>query len=137
MVSKLKNKSEILYDTAKLLHDKSLYVGVAHATYYSCYQLLKHIWLHSMSKSEEELTKNISTGKIGSHEYLLNEIVSYIEKYPSKTGGRGDYRIVRDNMLQLKRLRVKADYKDDDFCCKDSNSSITLSDKILPILRRY
>lgn len=137
MGSKLKNKSEILHETAKTLHDGNLYVGVAHAAYYSCYQMLKHIWLHSMNKTESELGENISMGRKGSHEYLLNAIVMYIENRDVNAKGRGSCRIVRDSILQLKRLRVKADYEDVDFCCEDSKCSITLSDKILPILKRY
>ncbi len=137
MESKLKNKSEILHETAKILHDGNLYVGVAHAAYYSCYQMLKHIWLHSMSKTESELGENISMRRKGSHEYLLNAIVMYIENRDVEAKGRGDYRIVRENISQLKRLRVKADYEDVDFSCEDSKRSITLSDKILPILKRY
>ena len=54
-MSELQNKSEINYESARYLHDQGNYPSVAHCTYYSCYQLLRHIWLYSLMKSETDL----------------------------------------------------------------------------------
>lgn len=135
-VSCLENKSEILFCSAEMLHDKSSYVGVAHASYYSCYQLLKHIWLCPMGKTEAELDSNCSQTKMGSHEYLLNQIVKHIDSSGKKTS-KEDARQLRNDLPQLKRLRTNADYADENFDSTKSGKAITLSKKILPILKRY
>ena len=121
----------MLEDVANLLHDKGYYLAVAHAAYYSCFQVMKCIWLYSMGKSDKTLASNTSQSKKGSHEYLLNEVVNYIN---SKTG---DTRYLRNKIFQLKKLRVDADYNDIDFDIVKSKRAIDLSQKLLIILRRY
>lgn len=134
--SHLQNKSELLEASTSLLQDNYFYPAVAHATYYSCYQLMKHIWLYSMKKSEDELRSNTSQSRYGSHEYLLNEVVKYIGNLQNKLSAN-DIRNLRNNLLQLKRLRTDADYSDSNFDIKKSQNSIELSERVLPILKRY
>ncbi len=134
--SYLWNKSELLEASASLLQDRGFYPAVAHAAYYSCYQLMKHIWLHSMKKSEDELRSNTSQSRSGSHEYLLNEVIKYIDNLQNKLSAN-DMRNLRNNLLQLKRLRTDADYSDSNFDIKKSQNSIALSERVLPILKRY
>lgn len=122
----------MLVSAAELLHDNSYYNAVAHAAYYSCYQMLKYIWLYSMGKSQDELDANTSQSRMGSHEYLLNEVFKHIGK-DSIT----DARCIKNDMLQLKRLRVDADYNDTNFDIKKSSHSMDLSSKLLSILKKY
>lgn len=135
-MSNLQNKSEMLNDAAKLLHEKNLYPAVAHSAYYSCYQLLKHIWLYSMRKSQKELDASISMSKMGSHEYLINQTVSYIESLGSRDC-KDHARNIGNKITQLKRLRTNADYHDDVFDISKSSNSISLSDDLIPILKKY
>jgi hypothetical protein len=51
----LKNKSELNLGAAELLHQYSYYSSVVHCAYYSCIQLMKHTWLNSMGKSDNDL----------------------------------------------------------------------------------
>ena len=129
--SPLWNKSEMLEEVANLLHDKGYYLAVAHAAYYSCFQVMKCIWLYSMGKTQEELDSNTSQARMGSHEYLLNEVVKYID---SK---KGDTRYLRNNIPQLKELRTDADYYDTTIDYVTSKRAIDLSQEVLIILRRY
>jgi hypothetical protein len=135
-MSHLQNKSEMLSDAAKLLHDKTYYSAVAHSAYYSCYQLLKHIWLYSMGKTENELGTGISTARIGSHEYLINQTVHYIEN-SKKKDCINHARIIGNTITQLKKMRTNADYSDTLFDSSKSSISISLSDDIIPILKKY
>jgi hypothetical protein len=135
-ISPLKNKSEMLVEAANLLHDKCLYPAVAHAAYYSCYQMLRYIWLYSMKKSQEELDSNTSQARIGSHEVLLNEVVNFINAKQCKTS-REDARCLRNEIPQLKRLRTDADYSDATFDIEKSRNSLDLSNKLMPILKKY
>lgn len=121
----------MLEDVANLLHDKGYYLAVAHAAYYSCFQVMKYIWLYSMGKTQKELDSNTSQARMGSHEYLLNEVVKYID---SK---KGDTRYLRNNIPQLKDLRTDADYDDTTIDYVKSKRAIDMSQKSLIILRRY
>ena len=136
IIDQHKNKSELFGDIAQLLHNQNSYLGVAHAAYYSCYQLLLHIWKHSMRKDKNELDVNISQSKKNTHTYLLNEVVKYILN-TQKKDAFNDSRIVRDKVPQLKKLRVDADYSDEIFDSSKSAKSISMSKEILSILRKY
>ncbi|MDR2813841.1 MAG: hypothetical protein LBB79_04195 [Prevotellaceae bacterium] len=131
-MSHLKNKSEILKDAARLLDAKGFYPAVAHCAYYSCYQLLIHIWLHSMGKSETDLVLKRTTYNAGSHETLINEVWEHI-----KRKNKSDARTFNENIFQLKRLRLSADYADASFGYTQSRKSMELSASITPILKNY
>jgi uncharacterized protein (UPF0332 family) len=88
--SALQNKSDILSDAAKLLYDKNLYPAVAHGAYYSCFQLMKHIWLHTMGKTEDELTS-----RKDSHAFLINEVGNCIKRYGKHDGNTFNNKIVQ------------------------------------------
>lgn len=132
----LRNKSDILAAAADLLHDNCYYNAVAHAAYYSCYQLMKYIWLYSMNKTQTELDSNTSQSKMGSHEFLLNEVAKYIGNKQSRDSSE-DARCLRNSLPQLKKLRVEADYLDTVFDSKKSTQSKNLSAMLLPILKKY
>lgn len=134
-MSHLQNKSDIFKVSAVLLHDSDNYSAVAHSAYYSCYQLLKHIWLHVMKKSEEELEQTHSP-RMGSHEFLINQIADYIKK----SGKKGCELYSRDfskNIVSLKKLRVSADYEDSLFDRVSSSKSLLLSTGVINILNKY
>ncbi|MBN2764907.1 MAG: hypothetical protein JXR27_00935 [Paludibacteraceae bacterium] len=136
-MSSLSNKSEINATAAKLLNDKGLYSSVAHCAYYACYQKIKHIWLHKQGKTDLELeTLGRSKPRTGSHEVLINEIGAFIKNSGSKNFIE-DFRVYNNNILQLKRLRTKADYEDTLFDSSSSSKSLTLSNEILPVLTKY
>ncbi len=137
-MSELVNKSEINYYSAALLHDKAHYPSVAHCSYYSCYQLFRHIWFYSMGKTDSDLkfiidhSKNKRAERKGSHDILINEIQLYI-----KGNNSSDFRVINSNILQLKRLRSSADYDDKAFLYSESLKSIQLSDILRPVLKKY
>lgn len=136
MNSQLKNKSEIFAMAAEESHKHYYYPAVAHSAYYCCYQLIKHIWLYSMKKTDEELYQNTSNSKEGSHEVLIRIIGNYI-KNSNKRNSTEDFRNYNTKILELKRLRIKADYKDTVFNSEDSSKSLSLSNDIIPILKKY
>ena len=89
-----------------------------------------------MHKTEQELDTNCSQTKIGSHEYLLNEITTFV-KSTTKKDANVDARILRNELPQLKRLRTDADYNDSMFDSKKSYNSLELSKKIIMVLKKY
>jgi uncharacterized protein (UPF0332 family) len=126
----LKNKSELNLDAAELLHNQSFYPSVVHCAYYSCFQLMKHVWLNSMGKSEDDLRTLNNNSRQGSHDVLINQI-----KLFAQGKSQNDRELYRD-ILQLKRLRVDADYKEVSIDSAKSNEAIVLSKAALNILRR-
>jgi len=145
-MSNLQNKSEIFYDAAKLLHDNNMHAAVAHGAYFSCVQLMKHIWLYSIRKSENDLNKELrhfnknamasGSKTFGVHEFLINNIGSFIKSFPL-VNARNDFRTFNNAIWQLKDLRTNADYSDSQFDDMDSFYSLTLANKIMPILKKY
>lgn len=136
-MSILQNKSEVYLDSAKLLNKNYFYSPVAHCSYYACYQLIKHIWLYKLGKSDEELEALCKEKKReGSHEVLINQIGSYIKNSTNKNK-IDDFRVFNNNLVALKKLRVKADYKDINFDSVDSSNAISLSNSVIPLLKKY
>ncbi|MDD4591292.1 MAG: hypothetical protein PHG06_12830, partial [Parabacteroides sp.] len=85
------------YDSAAILHDQAHYPSVAHCSYYSCYQLFRHIWFYSMGKTESDLkfiidhSKNKKAEIKGSHdvlikmtpnEFIISKLQSFIHDFP-------------------------------------------------------
>ncbi len=137
-MSELQNKSEINYDSAEILHQKGNYPSVAHCAYYSCYQLLRHIWYNTLNKTESDLkviiqnSQSIRASQKGTHDILINEIEKYI-----KLNNPSDFRVINANIGQLKKLRHSADYSDSSFLYNDSLKAIELSGNIRPVLKKY
>ena len=126
----LKNKSELNLGAAELLHQYSYYSSVVHCAYYSCIQLMKHTWLNSMGKSDNDLRNLNNSSSQGSHEVLINQIKIFIQS-KSQNG-----RVFKRDILQLKRLRVNADYDEILIDSKKSNYSLILSKSSINILKK-
>lgn len=129
-MSNLKNKSELNFESAMLLHKNSFYPSVIHCSYYSVFQYMKHIWLDKMGKTEVELQiLNKQITDKGSHEVLINQINSWLKDKGS------DYRIFNNNIGALKKLRKKADYENVGIDSVISYNSIELSKQTTNILK--
>lgn len=136
-MSNLQNKSDIFLESAKILIDKSLYPPVAHCSYYACYQRIKHLWLHKMEKTEADLIALCKTKfREGSHEVLINEIVKFI-KSSDTANNQVDSRVLNSSLGQLKKLRRSADYEDKNFDYASCSNALSLSNDIIPILKKY
>ena len=99
-------KSEQNLTVAKLLHEQSYYSTVVHCAYYSCIQLMRHIFMVTMGRELKALQDLQKKQEKGSHEVLINEIREFIK---SKENDEKNY---RNKIGTLKRLRVEADYDD-------------------------
>ena len=135
-MNELVNKSEILFDIASHLNNTSRYVAVPHCAYYSCYQLMKHIWLTKMNRTENDLERNCSLNRMGSHEYLINQVADFIKNSKNKNA-RDDFRQINENIVPLKKYRIKADYYTQAIFAEDGQKSYRLSQKIIQILKKY
>jgi uncharacterized protein (UPF0332 family) len=131
-MSHLTDKSKTLSSAATLLHENMLYPAVAHSAYYSCYQLMMHIWLHSMKKKVWEL----GLTRQGAHNALANGVAGYI-KQSGKKKSVNESREFSRKILKLKKLRTNADYSDTEFGHPESERSIALSKALTVMLKNY
>lgn len=130
----LKIKSDLNKNAADLLHDKSYYPSVVHCAYYSCIQLMKHAWLNTMGKSENDLKLLQESHRQNSHVILINQITMFIR---SKSKDNSDKRNFNNGICALKKLRVESDYKNVIIDEDTSKESIDLSKSILNILEKF
>jgi hypothetical protein len=91
---------------------------------------MKHIWIHKMNKTEQDLEILTRSTTEGSHEVLINQTGGFIKNKSQ------DFRTFNNMIGQLKKLRVNADYKDIQIDSSVSNNSITLSKDSLLILKK-
>ncbi|MDR1594344.1 MAG: hypothetical protein LBS43_07675 [Prevotellaceae bacterium] len=84
MTSYLQNKAKDLVAAANLLHANKLYPAVAHSAYYCCVQLMKHIWLYSMRKTENDLMNELNRYNqiMKSREFIVKELENFIKQFP-------------------------------------------------------
>jgi uncharacterized protein (UPF0332 family) len=130
-MSHLTKKSAILIEAAELLHKNGLYPAVAHGAYYSCYQLMMHIWLYSMRKTERELKRLRA-----SHEFLIGSVGEFMLK-SKEADSIAHFHVFYTRIWALKKLRTNADYSDTSFDKDNSDTSLSLSLDIIPILKKY
>ena len=124
-MSYLKNKSEINRLAADLLQKQSFYPSVIHCAYYSCIQLMKHLMLNKLGKTEIDIVNEVRNSTNGTHEVMINSIIMYL-KLSNK-----DWKTFNTNINQLKRLRVSADYENIEIDSTKGSQSISLTDLII------
>jgi hypothetical protein len=129
-MSSLRNKSEINITAAEHLDSKSIYPPVAHCAYYSCYQFMKHIWLNSMNKTENDLATLTRNSPEGSHEVLINQIIKHLKSKNQDT------RSFNTEIVSLKKLRHKSDYDNVEVGPEISSDAIKLSKSSLVFLKK-
>jgi uncharacterized protein (UPF0332 family) len=127
-MSNLKTKSDLSLVAAEFLNAHSHYSSVIHCAYYSCFQHMRYTWLDVLGNSEQDL-RNLRKGtNQGTHEVLINQIKKHVN---SKSE---DDVTFNKMILELKRLRMKADYSNKLIDKAISDESIKLSKSLLKIL---
>lgn len=128
-MSNYKNKSELNLAAAELLHEQTYYPPVAHCSYYSCHQLMLHVWYYVLKRTEKELLAT-KTMNEGSHEILINQIAKLVHNK------NFDFRSFNNNIGILKKLRVDSDYRDIEVNYSISSRSINICKDTLAIIKK-
>lgn len=136
LITQLYNKSQLLNSAAKLLHKNNLYPGVGHSSYYSCFTLMLHIWVSRMGKTLNELDDSCNSLGTGKHQFLTSQIYTEINNSDKQSSFK-DGRDFNDKIIQLKRLRIRADYTNEVFLYDQSNAALRLMTEITNILNKY
>jgi hypothetical protein len=135
-MSHLQSKSNDLVKAAALLHNEKLFPAVAHPAYYSCYQQMKHIWIYSMRKTQRDLDALCRVSNAGVHKSLINEMGEHMKATGKRERQRNAHEF-KSKILQLRKLRVSADYENAPFDSADSQSAMRLAADVAQILKNY
>lgn len=130
-------KSNLNKAAADELYKSGHHPSVVHCAYYSCVQLMKHIIIHKIGKSEKQIEQDLrqtdqSGRKMngGVHEYLINILYTNIKSQNM------DGTVFNTNITQLKKLRGHADYSDAfNVDSTVSHKSITLANAVIKDLK--
>lgn len=135
-MSYLKIKSEHNLLAAGILIKHGLHAPSVHCSYYSSFQLSKYALQEfcgiDYKEQEEELNelKKTKTGKVGSHEYVINRLGTEIKMCSTEA-----YRTFTYNIKTLKSFRNKSDYFDLSISDEQSKESLRLSTELVQLLK--
>lgn len=102
----LKSKSEMNLVGANLLISSKIYAPSIHCSYYSSVQLMIHILVLNLNKTELDIDTESRKARTGFHNWLKSKIIGELKNRNPK--------IIRDfnnSFGIIKALRIKADYK--------------------------
>lgn len=136
MTSNYKNKSELYLDAADALISTQggQYAVVPHTAYYSCLLYMQHICYVVKGKTENDIRPIVNNKQMDLHA----GITTYIKSELGKSTKRNAYKDEKDFVEKytvLKKLRVKADYKNESVSLDDSQKAFQLAKEILLILK--
>lgn len=131
-MSNLKNKSEINFEAAKELIDKSFYPSSVHCSYYSCFQLLKFKMNDFFGVTYEQLATDISFSGKGTHQYLISYVTKEIKENISKDSSRDFSRSIKD----LKLFREKSDYEDIEIKPEEGEKAYRIAEYLLDLIKK-
>ncbi len=126
-MSYLKQKSDENEKAALHLLNLNMFASSIHCTYYSCFQLILHIFLTKDVCSEYELSK-IKKNE-GSHNETINKIASKIYSRDTK-------RSFNSAMNTLKKFRREADYLNLEITSEKADKATDLNIKIKTYLNK-
>lgn len=132
-MSNFLKKSKKNYSIAIYLKDeRQCFTPVIHCWYYSCIQIISHIFKYVFSESENEITQNARSYKISTHSYLIREITADLHFIDKK-----DALSFERKISELKELRNYADYKDELITEKQANDALTYTNQLRKILSKH
>jgi len=132
-MSSYKNKSSIYSLAAEKMHNQNLYPTVPPLVYYSCFLLMQHICYIEKQHTENTLRALPESGMLhGIHEVMIN----YFKMLLNQQNKRVELLEFYTKISQLKRLRIKADYKNCDIAYTESQKAIELSNDVINILKK-
>ena len=136
-MSHLKNKSEHNLLAAEKLIEFGLHAPSVHCSYYSSFQLCKYALQefygvdYETQEKELNFLKQTKTGKIGTHEYVINRLGKEI-----RTCSTEAFLIFTNNIKELKKFRVESDYDNITITDEQSTKSFRLSTELVQLLKR-
>ena len=126
----LKKSNENIECARHLYKSKKFYPSIVHSSYYSVFQLGKHILIDEMLRSENSLDDEQIGKNIGVHELYNNLLVKEIKETDEDLALE-----INNSMSKLKQYRVESDYKIKEFDSFEYGIIITSAELILTNLK--
>lgn len=136
-MSYLRNKSEFNLKSAALLIEEDFYAPSVHCSYYSVFQLMKHIFIQIKRISYENLNQNIISDSRNTHKYLIEEFCLHLQSDANCKLNRFEVRELKNDIQDLKQFRLESDYDNIEINYKKSSQALSLSESILKRLRNF
>lgn len=126
-IMSLVNKSEFNLHGAQVLIDEECYCSSVHCSYYSCLQRVKHLLETRYGITDS--TISIKKGERGSHDYMRATLSERI--------ANPEYHTMFESYFNdLKTLRVKADYSNDDIIPDQAKKAHEKANELIKILKK-
>lgn len=128
-MNELKDKSEINMNAAEKMFECSYYDSVCHPAYYACLQLISHKLIRKGVGLDKQGAIASSQYGGNSHKALLGEI----KKCLSLSDYKDEQRYSK-NILKLKEMRERADYKLSRISRDESENCIVMAKFVIGII---
>ena len=105
-----------------------------HCSYFSCFQVVKHILINLFEENEDEVyakRKTEPNKQMGEHEYYINNL--YLKLLEQKRPENA--KEFKNQIKELKILRTQSDYANVLIDQKQSNQAYRLAEDILKLLK--
>lgn len=112
-----------------MLNENGYFEATVHCAYYCCVQLMLHILRADFGKSDKLVDKESRKGSRiagGFHNWLLKQILKDLIIRNPESG-----KMFNSTIGALKKMRIKADYKNLPVDADNAGVSIQLAEKIL------
>jgi len=120
-------KSNENIECAKFLYkSKRYYPSIIHSSYYSAFQLVKHILLNELLRDENSLNDEQKNKNIGRHELYNNLIVKNLNESDADLALE-----INNDLTKLKKYRIDSDYRTTEFRALEYGLIIKLAENIL------
>lgn len=131
-MSYYENKSKEYLKVAEMIHTQQFFSVVPHNAYYSCFLLMQHLFYNKYNEKFDIVKKMMN--KKGTHEVIQSYLSKVFINNAVKFDEKKNFLKYNNELGQLKKLRIKADYHDVEITEDDSKVSISFAKDILQFL---
>lgn len=132
-MSHYKDKSEVYFKVANIIHGQQFFPAVPHDAYYSCFLMMQHLFYVQYSEDFEAVKHEVQLN--GTHEVIIEYFTRRFDAVAIDIVTMRNYCAFKNEIGQLKKLRTKADYRNEDISKRESGNSISLAADILRLLK--
>lgn len=130
MHAEILEKSTQSLNAAKLLANQSLYPSTVNRAYYACVQYIMHILIEKLKYDRIKFYADVRNSKDGTHGWASKLMeTELIKKNPQ------DFKWFQKEIKEFKKLRVLADYHEDEISSDDGRYSITRASTIIDTMK--
>ena len=140
-MSKYINKSDLLMSAAEDINNdinKCYFLVVPHSAYYSCFLLMEHLCYKVFGvNNKNEIKNSVDSTQHGSHEIMITYVHNKMIQACTSIEDKHKAMDFASKIGQLKKLRTKADYEEEDITYTHSCKALELAKEVRSILKSF